>query len=59
VKHRSLLKGAIEGAMELVDFATQHGIRLNDASPRNAGFDPVEGKWKAIDSGCYKIAGPG
>ena len=59
MNYRRLLKGSVEWAVWLVDFAVLNGVRLNDASPRNTGFEPVEGKWKVIDAGCYKIAGPG
>jgi hypothetical protein len=51
-----LVKGVLEWAVWLVEFATKNGLRLNDASPRNAGYDPVEAKWKVIDAGCYKVA---
>ena len=29
---------------------------MDDSSPRNAGYDPHEAKWKVIDAGCYKVA---
>ncbi len=43
----------------MVGFATENGLRLNDASPRNTGYDPVEAKWKVIDAGCDKVANTG
>ena len=54
---RRLLKGVVEWAAWLTDFAVLHGVRLNDASPRNTGYDKQDGKWKVIDAGCYKIVG--
>ena len=59
MNYRRLLKGAVEWAVRLVDFAVLNGVRLNDASPCNTGFEPVAGKWKVIDAACYKIAGAG
>ena len=44
MNYRRLLKGAVEWAVWLVDFAVLNGVRLKDASPRNTGFEPVEGK---------------
>ena len=55
-KFCDLVKGVLQWAVWLVGYATEHGLRLNDASPRNAGYEPVEGKWKVIDAGCYKVA---
>ena len=42
---RRLLKGVVEWAAWLTDFAVLHGVRLNDASPRNTGYDKQDGKW--------------
>ena len=54
-----MVKGVLQWAVWLVGFATENGLRLKDASPRNAGYDPVEAKWKVIDAGCYKVASTG
>ena len=54
VKYRHLLIGVVEWAVWLFEFAVRSGIRLNDASPRNAVFEPVEGKWKVIDAGATR-----
>ena len=41
-KFCGLIKGVLEWAVWLVEFATKNGLRLNDASPRNTGYDPVD-----------------
>ena len=51
----SLLKGAMEWAVWLVDFAVMQGVRLKDASPCNAGYDVHDKRWKVIDAGCFTV----
>ncbi len=52
----TLVRGVLAWAAWLIKFGTEHGLHLDDASPRNSGFEPQEAKWKLIDAGCYKLA---
>ena len=40
----ALVRGVLEWAAWIVEFAAEHGLHLDDSSPPNAGYDPHEAK---------------
>ena len=40
----AVVRGIIEWAAWLIKFGSEHGLHLDDTSPRNAGYEPQEAK---------------